>query len=383
MSIRKRGKGYQVRVAPFAAKTMPTKESAEMLELDLKLRKARGETFLVDSNLLGEELEGFLNRLKATAGLRPRSIEFYEQKAKVWKPLGAVRVSGLGRAQVEDLIVARAAEHPRSAKDELEFLKRVLRDARGRGQRIDDAILEIRSIRSPAKRGRALDVGELYELAVWFPEYAKRLVLLAGQIGARQAVWFEMTEDLLDLKARALTIPADLAKNKREHRVYLTSIEVGLFREQLLARPAGATLVFPTAAGKAWNRSRFGEVWRECREAAALHGRSQTGAGTSVYDGFNFHLLRHTAGSLMALAGMDPAVASERMGHSDGGALFLKTYRHLYEGEKLTQAAKLDALIRETLDENGTEAQGRAANPHQTGVSAMGAPGIEPGTSRV
>ena len=58
-----------------------------------------------------------------------------------------------------------------------------------------------------------------------------------------------------------------------------------------------------------------------------------------MFDGFNFHLLRHTAGSLMALAGMDPAVACERLGHSDGGALFLQTYRHLYEGEKREQAA--------------------------------------------
>jgi len=52
----------------------------------------------------------------------------------------------------------------------------------------------------------------------------------------------------------------------------------------------------------------------------------------------------------MALAGLDPSVASERLGHKDGGALFLKTCRHLYEGEKRTQAARLDALVRERLD---------------------------------
>ncbi len=57
--------------------------------------------------------------------------------------------------------------------------------------------------------------------------------------------------------------------------------------------------------------------------------REATGIDSSIYDWFNFHLLRHTAGSLMALAGMDPVVAAERLGHSDGGALFLRTYRHL------------------------------------------------------
>ena len=43
MSIRKRGpRSYQVRVAPFPAQTVPTREAAERLELDLKLRRVGG-----------------------------------------------------------------------------------------------------------------------------------------------------------------------------------------------------------------------------------------------------------------------------------------------------------------------------------------------------
>jgi len=70
-----------------------------------------------------------------------------------------------------------------------------------------------------------------------------------------------------------------------------------------------------------------------------------TSKGSSTLDGFTFHLLRHTACSLMASAGMDPAVAAERAGHTDGGALFLRTYRHLYEAEKRSQALRLEAKI--------------------------------------
>jgi len=40
-----------------------------------------------------------------------------------------------------------------------------------------------------------------------------------------------------------------------------------------------------------------------------------------------------------------PAAAAERLEHSDGGALFHKTYRHLYEGEKRTQAKRQEALV--------------------------------------
>ncbi len=57
----------------------------------------------------------------------------------------------------------------------------------------------------------------------------------------------------------------------------------------------------------------------------------------------------------MALAGMDAAVAAERLGHTDGGALYLRTYRHLYEAEKRTQALRLEALIRASLDSSWTE----------------------------
>ena len=359
MSIRKRGKrSYQVRVALFV-QTVPTREAAEKLELEFKLRRLGGDVEKVAATTLGQEIDGFLSRLKASGGLRPRSIEFYEHMAKVWKPLRATRVSALRRVQVEDFISARAAEHPRSALDELQFLKRVLRDAKGRGQRIDEAVLELRPVKHSPRRGKALSVDELYELASWFLEHVSRLILLAGQIGARQSFWFKLTDDMLDLSTRTMPIPAELSKSKREHRVYLTATEVALFREQLMARPTGTALVFPNAGGGQWDRSRFREqAWLKSVAAASRHARAQSGRATTVYDGFTFHMLRHTAGSLMALAGLDPAVACERLGHTDGGALFLKTYRHLYEGEKRIQADRLDALVQSSLDRAWTGAPG-------------------------
>jgi hypothetical protein len=60
----------------------------------------------------------------------------------------------------------------------------------------------------------------------------------------------------------------------------------------------------------------------------------------------------------MAVAGMEPAVAAERMGHTDGGALFLRTYRHLYEGEKRIHAERLQAHVLASLDEQGTSDPG-------------------------
>jgi hypothetical protein len=90
-------------------------------------------------------------------------------------------------------------------------------------------------------------------------------------------------------------------------------------------------------------------------EAAVKNDPGERPSRPSVFEGFTFHMLRHTAGSLMALSGFDPAAAAERLEHNDGGALFLRTYRHLYEGEKRTNARRLEFLVREELDENGTE----------------------------
>jgi hypothetical protein len=82
----------------------------------------------------------------------------------------------------------------------------------------------------------------------------------------------------------------------------------------------------------------------------AVKAATRSSLPGSVFEGLTFHLLRHTAASLMARAGMDPAAAAERLGHSEGGALFLRRYRHLYEAEKRLQVARLESFVREHLD---------------------------------
>jgi integrase len=340
-----------VRVWPFPARTFPTKEAANQHELELRLKRSQGDRFIAQSGTLGDEMDSWLARWRAAAGGRQRTLEFYERSAKVWEPFHCVRLSELRRAPIEDFITARAAEHARSARNELELLKRVLRDAKARGHRVEEALLNIPPIRHRARTGRALTIAELQELASWFPEHSKRLVLLAGMVGARQRVWFELTDDLVDVDAATMTVPATLAKNRRDHVVYLTGVEARLFEEQLLRRCKGSAFVFPTPTGKQWTRSGFRErLWMPAVQAAA-----QSAGAMSVFDGFTFHLLRHTAASLMARAGMDPAAAAERLGHSDGGALFLRRYRHLYEAEKRLQATRLESFVREHLDAAWTE----------------------------
>ena len=258
-----------VRVSPFPAQTAPTHEAAEKLELDMRRRRSLGDLYEAAPETFGAAIDGTLARGEVTRGTGDRMREFNQRCAKFWTSLRETPVPMLRRVKIEDMVLARAKEHPRSAKNELEFLKRTLHEAKGRGQRVEEAIFEIPPVKHRPRRGRGLTVSELHELASWFPEHVSRLILLAGQVGCRQNVWFNLTDDMLDLREGTVTIPEALAKRRREHRIYLTELEVALFREQLLARAGGTPLVFPTVESKKWTANRFRDrVWVKSVEAA-------------------------------------------------------------------------------------------------------------------
>lgn len=371
MSIWKRGpKRYLVRVEPYRARTVHgSRADAEKVELELKRKKTMGEHYEAPASLLAAELDGWLERIFATRKLSDRTREWYTRARHGWDGLGHVRVCDLTRTMVEDRTAARAADTAKSAADELMILKQCLGEAKARGQRVDPAIFTIPPVKHRPRRGRALTVAQLYDFSSWFGESQRRLPLLAGQIGARLSFWLNLTDDMLDLDAGTMLAPAELQKNRCEHLVYLTDVEKQLFREQLLARAAGTRLVFPTPTGRQWRRYTYrNRAWLPAVEAAArtdptgVFGRfeKQPDGGEKLVEPFTFHWLRHTAGSLMALSGMDAPVAAERMGHTDGGALFLRTYRHLYEGERRRNADKLGALVRSALDHSGSAQEAEA-----------------------
>lgn len=244
----------------------------------------------------------------------------------------------LRRAELEDAIAIRAAKHARSARNELEFLKAVLKRAGDRGQRYDSAILGIAPVKHHAREGRALEPDELLALASWLPDYLRRLPLLAGSVGLRLSEWLNMTADQLELDAKPdplIRIAARTvgSKSKRAKAIPLTGREAQLLREQLLVRAPGSPFVFPRRHGTRFNPENFRhDYWTPAVEASGLGD-------------VHFHDLRHTAISMMARAGYRVEWIAERVGHTDGGALILRRYRHLYPSEMSTVSGQLDALF--------------------------------------
>lgn len=347
MSIRVRKQGsYEVVVRPFQQVTLPTREAAETVELDLKLKKKLGALYQEQPVSLGDALDDEQERRVTLRNPRPATIGFYRQTISPWGPLRHVLLPSLRRNMVEDHIVRRAKVAPSAAGHELQFAKSALKSAESRGQGVDRGIYMIPPVRTEAAEGQALEYERLEELAAWMPERLSRLVLLCGTVGFRWTEAVNITDDWLDLDGAEIRVPRDLNKARKPKAVPLARVEVQVLREQLLVRPAGSRLLFPTQRGGVYTKTGFRAVWVPALARAGMthDAIGLTGKVVQVAD-FKFHWLRHTAGSLMARAGMDPAVAARRLGHSDGGALFLKTYRHLYESEVKKAVGLIDAYI--------------------------------------
>lgn len=335
MAVQQRGtRSWQVRVEPFRAVTLPTREAAETVELELKLRKKLGHLYQEKPLTLGEELDGFLDRTATPNRYRPKSEEWLVRSLRPWGPLRDVALPALRRALVEDHITRRARKAPVAAGNELQVLKRALRQAASRGQNVDPGIFEIPAPRARVREGVALTLDQLDELQSWMPEHIKRIVPLTGTVGWRFNEALSLEDKHLDLDQATCLIPTRLNKAGRPKTIHLAAVEVQLLREQLLARAAGTSFVFATRRGRRYGPSSFRDhVWWPALEQMGLKGE------------FTFHMLRHTAISLSALAGIPPEVIAERVGHNDGGALIRRRYRHLYKGEAASHVAKLDALV--------------------------------------
>lgn len=354
MAIRKRGKGrWQVRVRPFPEVTVPTKEAAEMVELDLKLRAKLGHLYREKPTRLGDELDGMLRRKMTMGGkrgpLRPAGVRYYQDCVRPWEPLRSTPVPALRRRQVEDHIAARAAVAPTAARNELQFLKAALRTAQSRGQQVDVGIFDIDPIRVEPQEGQALEYEELLGLASWLPERIKRIVPFCGTVGLRFTEAVTLTDDRVDLEVGTILIPARINKSRRPKPIPLARMEVQLLREQLMARPAGTRLVFPNEKGGAYSKSGLRAVWLPALLAAGLaHEETNAKGRRIVVADFRFHWLRHTAISLMARAGMKAELIAERVGHNDGGAPIYRRYRHLFPSEIREAVSMLDRMVAET-----------------------------------
>jgi len=369
------GAGYRVRLR-FPGRTRPhtetgfrTPDAANARVLELRALRDAGLTPAAApvEITLHRAADALLARKRTTVSrktkrrLRQSGIDWWERALRPWREgeFAELPLSLLRRDRVEDAILQRMLAAPKSGRDELDALKATLRHAGGRGARFDLALLEIeRPALTPRKR-IVLNVAELELLAESAPVYARQMLLFKGTVGNRIGELFTLTDDRVDLAGAAVFIPAELNKEGVDKWIELTIEEVTLLREQLLARAAGSSHVFPTKTGLTW-AGRYGEfhklVWaKACRRAAATWREDQDlpEDAQTPFDDLEPHDLRATAATLMRDAGFSREQAAARLGHADSGKLLDRIYD---QGDRRARMRKaIDALapagLRATLAE--------------------------------
>ncbi len=339
--VRYRDQGSRQRSRVFSVH-----RDARAFKLDTERRAQAGTLYRAAPERFGAVAAAWLERyLVGAAGRvrpRPRSVAVIEDCLRYLAPLNDLPVERIGRPVAEDLIAQLAARAPRRAQIALATLKRILRDAEERGQRVDPGVYRLRIAKPAEREPRYLTWAEAEELSSWMPEHLRRIVAIAILTMLRRGEILGLRDADLDLSAGAVAVSAQHQGGERvatKTAAGRRSVDIGpravrLLREQQLARPPSPEgYLFPSRAGTPYDGNNFmGRVFRPAAAAARIPE-------------VTFHDLRHTGASLMIAAGCHVKVIAEQMGHSDGGALVLRRYGHLYKGARAQAAAALEAHV--------------------------------------
>lgn len=381
-SVVKRGKRYYAVVRPIDPATGKTraiwraagtkKADADRLLADLLHQYGeRGAIARAGRVTLGQHLEDWLHA-KETEGLRPSTLANYRTlvRSRIAPAVGAMPLASLTPTDVRRYLQSPAATEkrirwkgedgtwregrgpaaPRTVQLQYAVLRAALQDAVDMELLARNPAAKVRPPRGERQREPRRLTFE--ELAAFLgaaerasPRYAVLYHLAAvtglrvGSLLALQWRDVDLGRGVLDIRRaktrtseQSMPIDPDAADALRRHRARQN-------QERLLAGPLWRNegWAFPNAAGGA---PRYRQV--AVRELARIVGAAGIGP-------VRMHDLRHTAGSRMLEAGVDPKTVADRLGHRDM-AFFLRVYAGSIEsshkraadimGEALARARK-------------------------------------------
>jgi integrase len=341
---------YEVRYRDSAgrnrSRAFSVHKDAQAFKLDVERKRQAGILYQARPERFREVSQAWLERFVIGAAgrvrPRPKTIRVAEDCLRYLAPLNDLAVERIRRPLVEDLLADIASHAPRRAEMAFSLLKRILKAAEDRGQQVDRAIYGIRIAKADEREPRFLTWEEADELTSWMPEYIARIVPVGILTMLRRGEILGLRDRDIDFgtgSIAAFSQRQDGQQVQTKTRAGRRTIDVGpqalkLLREQQLARPATADgYLFPAPSGGPFDGDNF---FARVFKPAACH------AGMPD---LTFHDLRHTGASLMIAAGCHVKVIAEQMGHSDGGALILKRYGHLYKGARRQAAIALESHV--------------------------------------
>jgi len=315
------------------------RKDAGRFRLEMERRRQLGALFETPTEAFGTFADAWLDRWEVAKRPAPSTLEGVKRNVRLHLAvLRSLPIERISAAVFEDAIVAIARTRPRTAQHAFETGRRVLRDARDRGQTVDEAVFRLSPPKYDERMPVFLGVDELRHLASHSSESC--LIEFAGLSGLRMGEIAALIDSDLDLDARVLVVQragyrgTGWNRTKTEQsvrRVYLSEHATELLREQLGSREAGPW-VFPDEEGRQWSKR---ALYRRFEKAARRSGRPE----------MHFHDLRHTFVSLMAKANALPAEIARHLGHVDGGVLVSSRYQHLFPDALEGAQHRLDQLI--------------------------------------
>lgn len=314
-------------------------------------RKAQlGTLYEAPPVTLGEAKAAWLERweLGVAPSTRARNLEAWSHYAG----LEDVPLVLLTPARLTDTVTAAAKQAPRQAQIGLAMVKKILRDAQTRGQRVDPLLLTVKAPRYHEREPVFLTAGEVDLLASWSTQ--PRLIVFLALSGLRIGEALALREADIDLDTHSVQVARSARKGVEgrpktrasQRRVFCCAKAWKALMEQILERPANPRgLAFPSPDGLLWNSDNFRHrVFAPAAKRTALDvggSRGETLARLSPHD------MRHSYASLMLRTGLDVGTIARQMGHSDGGGLLLRRYAHLYADAGDRAARALDAMLAE------------------------------------
>ncbi len=335
------GKGelrYDVRWRDGAGKqrsrAFSRRKDAERFRVEQDRARQLGQLYDAPPERFGDFLAGWLDRHERR--VRPSTFEREAQSLRRFHRLARYYVEEIAASRVEEIVMAGGTRQGQIA---LRLIKRVLADARARGQRVHEPVFAIEPPRHESRDPRFLTWAEVEELASYCREH--RLIVVAALSGLRRGEVFALPASSVDLEGAAITVAVTgdggkvgRPKGGKVRRVHVERRVVELLAEQIRERvPNAGDLVFPSPRGEMWGGNNFrARVFNPAKCRAEL-------------DEMIFHDLRHTYASLLIAANVQPMVVAEQLGHTDA-RLVLQRYGHLYPGAAAQAAMALDLYLK-------------------------------------
>lgn len=321
--------------------TGPRRRDAQAFKEDIERRMRLGGIYEAAPQTLGAFLPGWLDRYQQR--VRPSTYRRCLEVLPHLQPFEPLRIETISAAEIEDHVLHLAKRAPRQAELALRYAKQVLRNAKERGQIVDETIFRLKPPRREQAEMRFLSWPEVEELAANTVEPYNNVILFAALTGLRQGELFALSDAVIDTERRLIQVSVsaqdgeiESLKTRASRRsVHLCAEALSIHRRQLMARRANHLgLVFPAPQGGVLRRPTF--LARVFRPAVERSGQQP----------LRFHDLRHTYAALMIRAGAHPKLLQAQMGHRSVSTT-LDLYGHLYPDSYDEIGRALDTLVRD------------------------------------